>query len=46
MGGDTEAVKESEYEGETEFNEVADKVIKRSKSYNIAFQIRVIISHE
>ena len=45
-GGDTKAVQESEFEGETEVDEVVGKVIKRRKSYNIAFLIGVIISHE
>ena len=45
-GGDTKTVKEDAYEGETDVDEVVGKLIKRSKSYNIAFQIRVIISHE
>ena len=45
-GGDTKAVQESEFEGETEVDEVVGKVIKRRKSYNISFQIGVIISHE
>ena len=44
-GGDTKAVQESEYEGETEVDEVVGKVITRRKSYNIAFLIGVIISH-
>ena len=39
-------MKEVAYEGETEVGEVVGKVVKRSKSYNIAFQIGVIISHE
>ena len=39
-------MQEAEYEGETEVDEVVGKVIKRRKSYNIAFQIGVIISHE
>ena len=39
-------MKESAYEGETNVDEVLGKDIKRSKSYNIAFQIGVIISHE
>ena len=30
-------MQESEYEGETEVDEVVVKVIKRRKSYNIAF---------
>ena len=29
LGGDTKAVQESEYEGETEVDEVVGKVIKR-----------------
>ena len=44
--GDIKDVKEYAYEGETEVNEVVGKVIKRRDSYNISFQIRVIISHE
>ena len=39
-------MQEDAYEGETEVGEVVDKVIKRRKSYNIDFQIRVIISNE
>ena len=39
-------MKEATYEGETEVDEVADKVIKIRKFYNIAFWIGVIISHE
>ena len=35
-GGDTKAVKESAYDVETEVDELVGKVIKRSKSYNIA----------
>ena len=38
-------MKEAAYEDETEVDEVAGKVIKRRKSYNIAFQIGAIISH-
>ena len=38
-------MQEAEYEGETNVGEVVGKVIKRRKSYNIAFQIGVIISH-
>ena len=45
-GEDTRYVKESSYEGETEVSEVLGNVIKRSKSYNNAFQIGVIISHK
>ena len=45
-GVDTKPVQESSYEGETEVDEAVKKVIKRRKSYNIAFQIGVIISHE
>ena len=45
-GGDTKAVKESAYEGETEVYKVVGKFIKRRRSYNIAFQIGVIISHK
>ena len=39
-------MQESKYEGETEVDEVVGKVIKRRKSYNIAFLVGVIISHE
>ena len=39
-GGDTKSVQEVEYESETEFDEVVGKVIKRRKSYNIAFPDR------
>ena len=39
-------MQESEYEGETEVDEVVVKVIKRSKSYHIAFLVGVIISHK
>ena len=39
-------MKEAAYEGETEDDEVVGKVIKRRKSYNTAFLIGVIISHE
>ena len=39
-------MQESEYEGETEVDELVGKVIKRSTSYNISFPIGVIISHE
>ena len=39
-------MQEAEYEGETEVDEVVGKVIKRRKSYNIAFLVGVIISHE
>ena len=45
-GEDTKAVQKPEYEGETEVDEVVGKVNKRMKSYNIAFLIGVIISHE
>ena len=45
-GGDTKSVKASAYESETKVDEVVGKVIKRRKSYNIVFQIGVIISHE
>ena len=45
-GGYTKAVKESEYEGETEVDAVVGKVMKRMKSYNIAILIGVIISHK
>ena len=46
LGGDTKAVQESEYEGETEVDEVVGKVIKRRKSYNISILIGVIVSNE
>ena len=39
-------MQEAAYEGETEVDEVVDKVIKSRESYNIDFRIRVIISHE
>ena len=39
-------MQEAEHEGETEVDEVVGKVIKRSKSYNIAFMVGVIIPHE
>ena len=39
-------MKESEYEVETEVDEVVVKFIKRRKSYNIAFLVGVIISHK
>ena len=39
-------MKESAYEGETEVYGVVCIFIKRMRSYNIAFQIGVIISHE
>ena len=39
-------MQEAEYEGETNVGEVVRKYIKRRKSYNIAFQIEVIISHK
>ena len=45
-GVDTKSVQEAEYEGESEVDEVVGKVIKRRKSYNIAFLIGVIISHK
>ena len=45
-GGDNKVVQEAEYEGETEVDEVLVKVIKRRKSYNIAFLVGVIISHK
>ena len=45
-GGDTKSVQEAEYEDETEVDEVVRKFIKRRKSYNIAFLLGVIISHE
>ena len=39
-------MQESEYEGETEVDEVVVKVIKRRKYYNITFLVGVIISHK
>ena len=45
-GGDTKDVQEYTYEGETDVDKVGGKVIKRRKSYNIAFRIEVVISHE
>ena len=39
-------MQEYAYEGETEVGEVVGKFINRSRSYNISFQIGVIISHE
>ena len=39
-------MKGSEYEGDTEVDEVVVKVIKRRKSYNIAFLVGGIISHK
>ena len=45
-GVDTKYVKEAAYEGETKVDEVVGRVIKRSKSYNIASQIELIISHK
>ena len=39
-------MQESEYEGDTEVDEVVGKIIRRSKSYNIAFLIGFIISHK
>ena len=39
-------MQESEYKGETEVAEVVGKVIKRRKSYNIAFLIGVVTSHK
>ena len=45
-GGDNKAAQEASHQGETKVDEIVGKVIKRRKSYNIAFQIRVIISHK
>ena len=45
-GGYTKAAKDSAYEGKTDVDEVVGKVIKRRNSYNIAFQIGVMLSHE
>ena len=39
-------MKEAAYKDEIEVDEVVSKFINSSKSYNIAFQIGVIISHE
>ena len=39
-------MQEDAYEGGNDVNEVVGKVIKRRKSYNIAFKIGVIISHK
>ena len=44
-GVDTNAVQEATNEVETKVYEVLGKFIKRRKSYDIAFQLRVIISH-
>ena len=38
-GGYTKSMHKVEYEGETEVDEVLGKFIKRSKYYNIYFQI-------
>ena len=45
-GVDNKYVQEDAYEGKTEVDEVLEKVNERRKSYNIAFQIGVIILHE
>ena len=42
-GVDTKALKEAAYKVETYVYEVIGKFSKRSKSYNISFQIGVII---
>ena len=39
-------MQEFSYEGETDVDEVVGKVIKRIKSYNVSFQLGVIISHK
>ena len=39
-------MQEVKYEVKTEVDEVLGKVIKRRESYNIAFPVGVIISHE
>ena len=39
-------MQEAEYKGEIEVYEVVGKVIKRRKSYNMAFLIGVIIPHK
>ena len=44
--GYTKAVEEATYEGETRVDEGVGKFIKRRKSYNISFQIGIIISHK
>ena len=44
--GETKYVKEASYEGETEFDEVVGKFIKRRKSYNISFHLCFFISYE
>ena len=38
-GGETEDVHEAAYKGKTSVDEVVGKFIKRSKSYNISFQL-------
>ena len=43
---ESKSVQEAEYEGETKVDEVVGKFTKRSKFYNIAFYVGVIISHE
>ena len=45
-GGETEYVQSDLDEVETEVDEVVGTFIKRSKSYNIYFQIRFLISYE
>ena len=45
-GGDTKDLQEAKYKGETEVDEVLGKAINRRKSYNTAFLIGVIFSHE
>ena len=46
LEGYTKYVQEATYECETEVDEVVDKFIKRRKSYNISFQIGVVISQK
>ena len=45
-GGDTEVVKTSSDEGETEVGEVVGIIFNRSKSYNIYFRLGLFVSHE
>ena len=45
-GEDTKAVQKDTYEGEAKVDEVVGKVIKRIKSYDISFQLGVVISNE
>ena len=43
---ETKYVQESEYEGENKAYEVTEKVIKKRKSYDIAFKIGVVILYK